>query len=105
AASLAIALVVAVVGIIFLAAAEERERTAKLDEASARQDEATARSVAEKREADARWNLYVAQMNLVQRDYEANNLGHVRELLENWVPKKGTEKDLRGFEWHYWHLR
>jgi hypothetical protein len=104
-ASLAIALAAAVLGIVLLAAAEERERKAKLDEASARQDEAAARSIAEKREAEARWNLYVAQMHLVQREYEADNISHVRELLNNWLPKNETEKDLRGFEWHYWHQR
>src|SRR5262249_23773202 len=48
---------------------------------------------------------YVAQMRLVQRDYEANNIGHAGELLENWVPRDETDRQLRGFEWYYWHLR
>jgi serine/threonine protein kinase len=53
----------------------------------------------------ARENLYVAQMILVQKEYEANNIEHVRELLANWVSKNEAEKDLRGFEWHYWNHR
>ena len=71
-AGLGIALVAAVVAAILLGAAEDRERTARLDEATARGD-------AEKRQEEARWNLYVAQMNLVQRDYEGANMAHVRE--------------------------
>jgi WD40 repeat protein len=54
---------------------------------------------------EARENLYVAQMILVPKEYEANNIEHVRELLTNWVPNNEAEKDLRGFEWYYWHLR
>jgi hypothetical protein len=68
---------------------------------NSKEEEANARKIAEGKTEEARFNLYVAQMNLVQRDYETNNIGHVRELLENWVPRSDTEKDLRGFEWHY----
>src|SRR5262249_17298496 len=47
--------------------------------------------------------LYLAHMNLVQREYEAGNLAHVRELLaQHKVPPAGAE-DLCGFEWHYWN--
>ena len=95
-ASRSIALVVAMGAVVFLLAAEERERTAKLDEANAR-------SLAEKREEEARWNLYVAQMNLVQRDYETNNIDRVRELLEAQVPRQPGATDYRNFEWYYWH--
>jgi WD40 repeat protein len=45
---------------------------------------------------------YVAQMNLVQREYEANHIGRVRELLEAHVPQEAGVRDWRGFEWHYW---
>ena len=45
---------------------------------------------------------YVAQMNLVQREYEANNLDRVRELLEAQVPQGRGATDYRDFEWHYW---
>jgi WD40 repeat protein len=45
---------------------------------------------------------YVAQMNLVQREYEANNLDRVRELLEAQVPQGRGATDYRDFEWYYW---
>jgi WD40 repeat protein/tRNA A-37 threonylcarbamoyl transferase component Bud32 len=83
-------------------AAADREREAKADEAKARSDEAAARSVAEKREEEARFNQYGAQMNLVQRDYEANNLARVRELLDAQVPREPGATDFRNFEWYYW---
>jgi WD40 repeat protein/serine/threonine protein kinase len=54
---------------------------------------------------EARENLYVAQTDLVRNQYEATNIEHVRELLANCVPKNEAEKDLRGFEWHYWNHR
>jgi WD40 repeat protein/serine/threonine protein kinase len=54
---------------------------------------------------EARENLYGAHMSILQKQYEANNIEYVRELLANWVPRNEAEKDLRGFEWHYWHLR
>jgi WD40 repeat protein len=43
---------------------------------------------------------YVADMNLAQHAWEANNLVRTRQLLERHRPKPG-EDDLRGFEWHY----
>jgi hypothetical protein len=45
---------------------------------------------------------YIAQMILVQREYEANNHDRVRELLEVQVPREEGVTDLRGFEWYYW---
>jgi WD40 repeat protein/predicted Ser/Thr protein kinase len=72
---------------------------------------------------------YVAQMNLVQREYEANNIdtgleplarqisgllvqpeydanniNRVRKLLEAQVPREGEPgaTDFRGIEWYYW---
>jgi WD40 repeat protein/serine/threonine protein kinase len=52
---------------------------------------------------EARENLYAIHMNIVQKEYEANNFVQARELLDNWVPKNKEDKDLRGFEWHYWN--
>jgi WD40 repeat protein len=55
--------------------------------------------------AEGEWSrrlLYDAKMNLIQPDFEANNIGRVQELLEELVPKAG-EDDLRSFEWYYWH--
>jgi tRNA A-37 threonylcarbamoyl transferase component Bud32/sugar lactone lactonase YvrE len=57
---------------------------------------------AKQRRDEARFNQYVAQMNLVQREYEANNLGRVRELLEAQVPREPGATDFRNFEWYYW---
>jgi serine/threonine protein kinase len=45
---------------------------------------------------------YIADMNLAQHAWEANNLVRTRQLLEQHRPKPG-EDDLRGFEWHYLH--
>jgi WD40 repeat protein len=71
--------------------------------------EGQARALAEKKEGEAwrraeeaRFNQYVAQMNLVQRHFEANNIGRVRELLDVQVPKEPNATDWRGFEWYYW---
>jgi WD40 repeat protein/tRNA A-37 threonylcarbamoyl transferase component Bud32 len=79
---------------------------------NSKDEEANSRRIAEQKEKEARedregarFNLYVAQMHVVQRDYEANNVGHAKELLENWVPKNETDRDLRGFEWYFWYLR
>jgi WD40 repeat protein len=77
--------------------AEELARTEK----QARDAERKARDEAENQAEQARFNQYVVQMNLVQRDYEANNIDRVRELLEVQIPK-ARATDLRDFEWHYW---
>src|SRR5262249_55241819 len=45
---------------------------------------------------------YIADMNLAQHAWEANNLVGARQLLDQQRPKPG-EADLRGFEWHYLH--
>ncbi len=41
---------------------------------------------------------YIANLNLIQRDWEANNVGHVLDLLEETKPSR-----FRGFEWGYWN--
>jgi WD40 repeat protein/tRNA A-37 threonylcarbamoyl transferase component Bud32 len=77
---------------------------------NSKEEEANARSIAEQKEEEAkqrseeaRWNQYVAEMNLVQREYEANNIERARALLDNWENAPSGTKDVRGFEWHYWH--
>ncbi len=51
--------------------------------------------------ADAeRRRAYAADMNMVQRHLEQNNLGQARELLGRHIPKEG-ENDIRGWEWRY----
>ena len=44
------------------------------------------------------YNLYVANMNLIQRDWDNGNVAHAQELLETTKARgKGT------FEWGYWN--
>jgi WD40 repeat protein len=63
-----------------------------------------AEAIATKQRDAARLNLYVSRINQAQREWEANHVGRVVDLLEACRPK-GDEKDLRGFEWHYlWNL-
>jgi tRNA A-37 threonylcarbamoyl transferase component Bud32 len=82
-------------GLVLVSGARDRE-------AAARQTAEDKEHEAQQQKEEARFNQYVAQMNLVQRDYEANNLGHVRELLEAQVPGEPGATDYRGFEWYYW---
>ena len=47
---------------------------------------------------DADYNLYVANMNLIQRDWDNGNIAHAQELLETTRQRgQGT------FEWGYWN--
>ena len=52
---------------------------------------------AETEKAEARRYLYVANMNLAQQAWEQNNIGRLRQLLE-----ETQESPDRGFEWYYW---
>jgi serine/threonine protein kinase/WD40 repeat protein len=84
--------------------ADEAREAATVNESKARDSEARAVEAAGRlRDArDELWsNLYAARANLIQNAWEADNLGRVRELLDEQIPKAG-ERDLRGFEWHYW---
>ncbi|MBL9134773.1 MAG: serine/threonine protein kinase [Verrucomicrobiales bacterium] len=42
--------------------------------------------------------LYVANMGLIGQAWEGNDLGRIRQLLDETATFPG-----RGFEWHYWH--
>src|SRR5262245_2317556 len=48
--------------------------------------------------------LYTAQASLIQHAWDANDLVRVRDLLRQQVPAE-DERDLRGFEWHFWDRR
>jgi WD40 repeat protein len=61
-----------------------------------------AKAEADRRREEARFNQYVAVMNLVEREYEAHNINHVRELLDALIPRQAGLDDHRGFEWYYW---
>ena len=65
--------------------------------------ESSARATAEvKAREQAFRNLFSAQMNLAQRDWEEAGIGHLLERLEATRPAQTAGEDLRGFEWHYW---
>lgn len=91
--------------------AEEREaeaEAAKVAELEQRQaaeqerDRANAANVEIARQKEQqRRALYAAQMNLISRAWDSNNITRVRELLNASRPQPG-ESDLRGFEWNYW---
>jgi WD40 repeat protein/serine/threonine protein kinase len=81
-------------GVVLLTAANQREHLARKDESQARQE-------MEKERDEARHNLYVANMNLAQREWESGNVGHVHELLAECAPRQPGDKDLRGWEWFY----
>jgi WD40 repeat protein/serine/threonine protein kinase len=91
---LLVALVGMTVGLVLVS--EERNNAEE-----ARKETQKQKEEADRRREQARFNQYVAEMNLVQREYEANNIGHVRELLAAQVPE-GDATDFRGFEWPYW---
>jgi WD40 repeat protein len=56
-------------------------------------------SIEASRQADAATRMsYIATLNLIQRDWEANDLDHVTQLLE-----QTRESKFRGFEWGYWN--
>jgi eukaryotic-like serine/threonine-protein kinase len=85
---LLVAFVGTTVGLVMVSDAERKEKMA--------------RTFAEDKEQEARVNQYVAEMNLVQRDYEANNIDRVQELLAAQIPQEKKAIDFRDFEWYYW---
>jgi WD40 repeat protein/tRNA A-37 threonylcarbamoyl transferase component Bud32 len=103
AAAVLVAVVGLTVGLVLLAASADKEARARKNAEDAADREAHARKIAEDKENEARRNLYIAQMNLVQREYEANNIAHVRELLERQASWPPDGEDPRGFEWYYWN--
>lgn len=75
-----------------LAAEQERDKSNRLNDELREQKEAQRRTV------------YIAQMNLIQKAWDSNNLDRVRELLNATRPGP-DESDLRGPEWHFWQRR
>src|SRR5262249_2704325 len=74
---------------------------ARQDEKSQHSQADAARQGAEAARDEAGYNLYVATLNLAQRDWESANVAHVRELLDACRPGQPGARDLRGWEWHY----
>ena len=91
---LSLAVIVILVGSPLAMVQINRERDVALRHSQA----ATAqRERAEKGEAEARRQLYVAKMNLAQQAWEQNNIGRMRQLLEDT-----QDSPERNFEWFYW---
>lgn len=90
-ASLAAVIVAFVLGLALIAWYQSQKAKATASWAN------NERARAEKEKAEARHLLYVANMNLAQQAWEQNNIGRVRQLLE-----ETQELPDRGFEWFYW---
>jgi eukaryotic-like serine/threonine-protein kinase len=90
--------------------ANTAEWLAKSNEGTAQQQKAEADVAKEQAEQrgnelatfnqNLRHSNYVADMNLARVAWEENNLSLARELLDKHR-HNGSDKDLRGFEWHY----
>jgi WD40 repeat protein/serine/threonine protein kinase len=50
-------------------------------------------------------HLYMAHMNLAQRDWAEDAIGPLRNLLDKYLPQPGSRTDRRGLEWYYWQRR
>lgn len=80
--------------------ATEQAIQAQRSEAEQHRQAAVARDRAQQSEQKAVRNLYVANLNLVQQDYEQGNLGRAVFLLD-----EVRNDPNRGFEWFYWQRR
>jgi tetratricopeptide (TPR) repeat protein len=90
------------VGLVFISDAWDKEAMARKTAEDRERQTREQKEEAIRRREEARFNQYMAEINLVQREYEANNIGHVRELLEAQVPQEVDATDFRNFEWYYW---
>jgi len=96
--SAAAAIALALVAGLTLAAMGWRQTRVERDKAlQARAGEETQRKAAQVSEAEAVHLLYVAKMNLAQRAWDQNNIGGLRQLLQDT-----KDSPHRGFEWYYW---
>jgi WD40 repeat protein len=88
-------------GVLLLSAANDREHDLRLTAEGAQKTAEQKEEEARLQRDEARYNVYVADMNLAQRDWESGNAARVRELLDVCVPHQSTDRDLRGWEWYY----
>ncbi|HKX61290.1 MAG TPA: WD40 repeat domain-containing serine/threonine protein kinase, partial [Verrucomicrobiae bacterium] len=88
-------------------AAEQKQTEAEAERRRAETEQQRADAQARKASASeqrSRRLLYASDMNLAQQALKASNLGQARWLLDRHRPK-GSEEDLRGWEWRYlWQL-
>jgi eukaryotic-like serine/threonine-protein kinase len=95
------AVVLALVAGLALAAMGWRQTRVERDKAlQARAGEEAQRKAAQANEAEAVHLLYVAKMNLAQRAWDQNNIGGLRQLLQDT-----KDSPYRGFEWYYWRSK
>ncbi|MBI2929130.1 MAG: serine/threonine protein kinase, partial [Verrucomicrobia bacterium] len=83
----------------FLSEAAQRRTAVEQQTKALRAQEAekAERLRADAEKITAQRHLYVANMNLAQQAWEQNNIGQLRQLLEDT-----SESPDRGFEWYYW---
>jgi eukaryotic-like serine/threonine-protein kinase len=77
--------------------ARNAEKKQLLAAQAAQQAEKQQRELAEKREAEVSRLLYVANMNVAQQAWDQNNIGRLRQILQDT-----QDSPYRGFEWYYW---
>lgn len=90
--------------------AEQKQKVAEANEQKARDlagelaqrvnAEQVAKKLAQQREKEAHWNLYVARLFPMVRMWETHDYGQLERLLQESVPAQG-ESDYRGWEWYY----
>jgi WD40 repeat protein/serine/threonine protein kinase len=82
--------------------ANRKEAAAKAEAKESQESAQKEKGESAKQAYKAGFNQYVRQMNQIQREYEANAIGRVRELLEAQIPQEPGATNYRGFEWYYW---
>ena len=101
-------LIAGIVGTAWQAVQANRARQAESERATS--EEAAKRDALQVGEQlrvardELRYSLYAARSKLIEGAWDEHNITRVRDLLDEQVPKDG-ERDLRGFEWHYWDRR
>src|SRR5262249_8856254 len=60
------------------------------------------RARAEQSEANARHNLYIANINRVRFELENHNTARARALVDLYRQPEHQDEDPRGWEWYYW---
>ena len=85
---------------IRIAAARDREATARRDATEQRVAAERERGIAEQERDNTSRHLYIANIHLAQQAWETGRVGRVRQLLDQHVPQTG-QAELRGWEWYY----
>ncbi len=77
--------------------ARQTAQAAQKDAERAKKAEEQARRRADDEKVEAGHLLYVANINLMQKAWDENNIGRLRQLLDDT-----TTNTEHGFEWYYW---